>query len=459
MQTSPSGLTRRLLSLAWPVFIGQLAVMLNGVIDTVMAARLGTTDLAAVGLGASIYITVYVSFMGVLLALQPTVAQHFGARRFDAIGRSFMAGLWLVPLLSAPGCLALAWTSPWIAASQPPAAVADITREYLWAVAFGLPAALFFRVFYAFNTAVARPKVVMTLNLIGVALKIPLNAWFMQGGLGLPAMGGAGCGAATSAIMWLLLGLAVLWLKFDPWYQQFRLFEDLRLRWSEAREVLRLGVPIAIGYGVEVASFTFMALFLARQGELTAASHQIAANLTGVCYMVALGLSSACSVLVAQSIGAQDLSQARQVLRRGWRVAWLAGAVVASLVVLLREPIARTYTSDPALIAATVALLPWVAGYHFFDAIQTFLVYQLRAFKVTAWPMIIYFIALWGIGLGGGWWLTFDSSSAASALQVIGLRQSNLGAAGFWTAGMVSLAIASIALAAVFLAKLKTAFA
>ena len=96
-----------ILRLAWPVFIGQLAVMANGVIDTVMAGRLSPADMAAVGLGASIYITVYVGLMGVLLALSPIAAHHYGAGRLDDIGAAFRHALWLALAIAVPGSLAL----------------------------------------------------------------------------------------------------------------------------------------------------------------------------------------------------------------------------------------------------------------------------------------------------------------------------------------------------------------
>ena len=84
--TTPRSLPRELLHLAWPVLIAQAAVMANGVIDTLMAGRLSPVDLAAVGIGASIYATVFVTAMGVLLALTPVVSHHYGAGRYTEIG-------------------------------------------------------------------------------------------------------------------------------------------------------------------------------------------------------------------------------------------------------------------------------------------------------------------------------------------------------------------------------------
>ena len=117
-------MTRDLLRLAWPVFVGQVAVMLNGVIDTVMAGRLSAVDVAAIGLGSSVYISVYIGLMGVLLALSPIVAHHFGAGRFDQIGPDTHQAAWLALLLAVPGCVALAWSDLWLGLSDPPREVA-----------------------------------------------------------------------------------------------------------------------------------------------------------------------------------------------------------------------------------------------------------------------------------------------------------------------------------------------
>jgi len=72
---------RKIAALAWPVLIGQLAVIAFGVIDTAMVGRFSATDLAALGLGGSVYISVYIGLTGILVALQPIAGQLFGAGR------------------------------------------------------------------------------------------------------------------------------------------------------------------------------------------------------------------------------------------------------------------------------------------------------------------------------------------------------------------------------------------
>ncbi len=445
-------MNRDILKLAWPVFVGQLAVMLNGVIDTIMAGRLSAVDLAAVGLGASVYISVYIGLMGIVLALSPIVAQHYGAGRFEEIALEVRQAVWLAVLLAVPGCIALGWSGLWFALSDPPPEVAAVAGPYLWATAAGLPAALLFRVFHALSNAVARPKAVMLINLAGLTLKVPLNTLFMHGWqVGdttiVPALGGAGCGVATAIILWLSVLLAIVALRVEPLYRELAVTGGGALGRPDRarlRALLALGLPIGASYMVEVTSFTFMALFLARLGATTAASHQIAANLAALVYMLPLALATATSVLVAQSIGAGRTLEARGRAWAGLRIALGCALLIGTALFVWRHRLAGLYTGDASLVAATVPLLALVAAFQLFDAGQVMCSFILRAYRITTMPMVVYVFSLWGIGLGGGWWLAFvfGTSGHEWARAVAGAR-------GFWTAAGASLAVAAARLAVI----------
>lgn len=438
---------REILRLAWPVFIAQLAVMANGVIDTIMAGRLSAIDMAAIGLGASIYVTIYIGLMGTLLGLSPIVAQHFGAGRFAEIGASFRQSVWLALALALPGCAALVWHGPWLAFSSPPEEVAAMTRVYLWATAAGLPAALLFRTFNALNVAISRPRVVMWVNLAGVATKVPLNWLFMDGSdaIGLPAMGGAGCGVATAVVAWSTALVAAAILALDRRYALFEVARWSPPCWARLRELLALGLPIGAAYVVEITSFTFMALFVARLGPTAAASHQVASNLAGVCYMVGLGIAHATSTLVAQSIGAGDRARARRYALNGLRMALVAALATVAVLWGGSAQVAGFYSTDLAVVKASVPLIAAVALFHLFDSLQTQFGFILRAYKVATAPMVVYLVTMWGVGLGGGYWLTFRPP-AGTALEALNGTAS--GALGFWVAGFVSLVLATLGLAA-----------
>ena len=74
--------------LAWPVLVAQLAVIASGVLDTIMSGRYNAVDLAAVGIGASVYFSVFIGLMGVVLALSPIAAR---TRPCDTATSSFPA--------------------------------------------------------------------------------------------------------------------------------------------------------------------------------------------------------------------------------------------------------------------------------------------------------------------------------------------------------------------------------
>jgi MATE family multidrug resistance protein len=105
---------RRLVPLAWPVFVGQIAVMLFSTVDTLMLGQVSAQDLAALAVGSAAYVTVFVGLMGVVLAVAPLAGRHFGAGEHTAAGHSYVQAQWLGLLLCVPGCLLLWWPEPFI---------------------------------------------------------------------------------------------------------------------------------------------------------------------------------------------------------------------------------------------------------------------------------------------------------------------------------------------------------
>jgi MATE family multidrug resistance protein len=430
-----------MLHLAWPVLIAQAAVMVNGVIDTLMAGRLSSVDLAAVGIGSSIYATVSVSVMGVLLALTPVVAHHYGARRYTEIGADVRQCAWLALLLSAVAFAMLQHPDPLLRFSQLTPEVEIKVRAYLDGAAWAIPGLLFFRVFFGFTTGIGRPRPVMAFNLVGLALKVPLNWIFMYGYFGFPAMGGAGCGWSSAVIMAALATLAWLWCRGDAEYAPYGVFSRFDPpRLPALREFLVLGLPIGATFLVDVTAFTFMALFIARLGPEISAAHQIAASVAVLVFMVPMALGSASGVLVGQAMGAGDSRRSRRAGLLGLAVACAIATLLGTAIYLGAGPLARVFTADVQVAAAATTLLAVVAFYHVADAVQAVMAQVLRGYKRATAPMVIYAVALWGVGLGGGYLLGLTDTFGAPH-----------GAAGFWIAGAASLAIAGVAVTAYFL--------
>lgn len=425
---------RRIAPLAWPVLVGQIAVMMFGTVDTLMMGRVGPADLAALAVGSAAYVTIFVGLMGIVLAVGPIAGRQFGAQDLPGAGQSFVQAQWLALLLCVPGCLALWFPAPFTALAQLDAVQADKVQAYTRPEAFALPAALLFAAFRGFSTAVSRPKAVMAMQLIGLAAKVPLNAVLVFGWGPVPAMGVAGCGWATAIAMIGQAAAAMLLLRRDRFYEPFAIphLRATRPRWSELAGLVKLGLPMGGSILVEVTGFTFMAFFIARLGATPVAGHQIAVNLVAMMFMIALAQATAAGTLVAQHLGAGEKREARIVGRHAMTLAVLVAATVGAIVALAQGPIVRVYTSNSATAAAALPLLVWVWFFHLGDAMQTVAAYVLRAYQVATLPMIIYVVALWGVGIGGGYALAFGTDGA--------------GALGFWQAATAGLLMAGLLL-------------
>ncbi|MDE2627179.1 MAG: MATE family efflux transporter [Burkholderiales bacterium] len=441
------GSARRIAPLAWPVFVGQLAVLAFATIDTIMVARYTAIDLAALAIGGAAYVTVFVGLMGMVLAVAPIAGHLFGAGRHKECGRQLHQAMWLALVLSVVGNAALLFPQPFLSLSQAGPEVSAKARGYLAALAFALPPALLFTAFRGFNTAVSRPKVVMALQLAALLLKVPLTALLVfgatlpasLGGGHLHALGTPGCGVATAVVMTLQM-LAALWvLRRDPFYARFELGRRPQaVDRASQRALLRLGVPMGLSIAIEVSGFTFMAFFISRLGATPVAGHQIALNLVSMMFMLPLAIGNAASALVAQRLGAGDPSDARRLGWHGLELGVSIAASVSTVVYLARAPILNLYTHDAVIVDAALPLLAWVVVFHVADAAQTVSAFVLRAYRVATAPMVIYAIAIWGVGLGGGYAVAFDTTGLSPAwLQ---------GAQGFWSAATVGLVVAALGL-------------
>ena len=243
-------LFRRIANLAAPLLIGQLAVVAYGVADTVMTARYGASDLAALALGVSIYISIFLGLSGILQALIPLLAHSYGGKRMQDIGRQMRQGVWLAFLLSIIGSSLLLHPQALLDLAKASPELQDKARQYLQTLAFALPAALGFVLFSALNNAIAKPRMVMALQVFGLCLKVGLNACFIYGELGMPELGGPGCAMASACVYWLNITLGFIWIKRSRPHQQFGLFGHGldRPRWAEQRKLLRLGLPLGFAF-------------------------------------------------------------------------------------------------------------------------------------------------------------------------------------------------------------------
>ncbi len=414
----------------------QFFIMAMGFVDTAMAGRYGSVDLAGVALGGNVLWPVFMLMSGLNMALTPMVAQLHGAGRKDETGSVVRQGLWVAAAASVLSILVIGNARPIFLLAGIDAAAADVAGRYLAATAWGLPA-VFFYVALRY-TSEGLGQTLPPMLIVGAAL--PLNAllnWVLiYGRFGLPALGGEGCGWATAAVWWFELILIGLLLRL-PYFQATRLterFDPPNIK--EICKIIRIGLPIGLTVFLEMAVFSVIGFLIGTMGIVPLAAHSIAGNINWATYVIPMSLGSAASIRVGYLVGARDLVQARRVVRTAVLLSLGYAALVSLLLVLARTQLIAIYTADPVVATIAANLLLFIAVYQLFDDTQATMAGALRGYKDTRMPMVYSLVGYWLLAVPLGTALGFGIGERAP-----------LGVYGFWIGMTLGLAIVAMCMA------------
>jgi len=188
---------RALWKVGGPLIVNFLAVAGMNFADAVMAGRLGPSALAAVAVGGSVWIIGLITCLGLLMALSPIIARHYGSGRLDLIGRYTRQGFWLGLVLAlALFMLIQASVDPLLVFFGIDEGFRDLTIGYVRAIYFGLPAIAVFFVLRFTNEGIGVTRPIMYTSLFSLACNVFLNYVLMFGKFGFPALGVVGCADA-----------------------------------------------------------------------------------------------------------------------------------------------------------------------------------------------------------------------------------------------------------------------
>lgn len=423
---------KHLFRLALPLMGAQLAQMGMGVLDTVMAGRLGAVDLAGVALGGSVLFPVMMVMMGVLQSVSPTVAQLNGAGRKEEIGEVVRQALWMAILASILIDFVLLNARPYYELMQVDARAVDVSIPYLRYAAWGIPAVMGYFVLRFMVEGVGYTRPAMMIAVTALILKIPLNYIFMYGKFGAPALGGAGCGVSIAIVMWFqfIVMLVVSTRRrfaFARFRQQFSL-----PHWRRIKDLLVIGLPIGATLLFEIGLFSMVTVLAGRFGAEVVAAHTTAMNIGGITFMIPLAIGMASTIRVGFNVGVGRGDLARKTAKVALVSTMLTAVFSISMVVIFRYEIANLYTNDPEVLSLAVTLLLFVAIFQLFDHSQVAAIGVLRGYKDTKFPMVVTFVCYWLIGLPVGCVLGF------------GWLGDPMGVYGFWMGLILSLALVAL---------------
>lgn len=423
--------------LAVPLAGAQLAQAATAFVDTVMMGLLGSSILAAGGLGASLFQALVLISSGIVAAVSPLVATAFGAEQPATVGKIVRQGLWLAMVLALPIGLLLWWANVWLVWLGQETEVVNTALPYLRAIAWGVLPALEFAVLRNFITALSEPRPVILIMVAGTGCNVIANYCLMFGKLGLPALGLAGIGWASTFCLWGMFIALVLYVLTQSRYRVYQVFWRLhKFELGGLRELLQIGLPIGILAAVETGMFTVTLFLMGRLGATTLAAHQIAIQTSAITFMVTLGISLAATVRVGQFIGQQNPGGARLAGLVGISSAALFMSLMGLLFWLFPERFVGLYLNldDPAnrqVIELAKRLLRVAALFQIADGIQVCAAGALRGLKDTRIPMLVGIMAYWGVGLTNGY--------------LLGIRL-GWGGVGLWSGLALGLTMAAIIL-------------
>ncbi len=440
-----------LIRLALPIAVVQLGQQLISFVDTAVAGRIGGIAIAAAGQGSTVFFVSSVLGLGVVLGIDPLVAQAFGAGDLVRARRVMWHGVYTAASASIPIAAVCLWAASHLESFGLPHPLAGEARIYMWA---RLPSLLPFLSVVALRAYlqaahVTRAIVVSTVfanvfNLVAdwllalgdhglVALGLPA--------IGLPALGVVGLGLASlfaSGAQLVVLALAV---------RAMPLREGRAVRQPDGallRDVARMGLPVGAALLAEVGIFSLVQVLAGGLGVRSAAAHQVAITFASISFSVCFGIGAATSVQVGRAVGAGDAA--------GQRRAGLSGMALGAAFMLLPGMVlwiapgalARLMTHDPQVVPYATTLLRIAALFQLFDGIQAVGSGALRGAGVTRWVFGAHVLSHWAVGLPVAAGLAYGAS---------------LGVVGLWwglTAGLVAVASA-VALKFVLLSRQRIA--
>ncbi len=424
---------KKMLLLAIPVILGQLAGLSMTFVDTAMSGRAGSEHMAAVAVASSFWIPITLFGQGLLMAITPFVAQIFTSHvenKSEEMASYLRQGIVYALMIACVLIVVLFGVSfiiPHIGFEEE---VVSLSVNYLRIMLLGVfPFMLYIaQKVYLDGMGITRPT--MFNGFIALAVNIPLNYILIFGKFGLPALGAVGCAIATVTVQYIMCICMSYFVKKA--YKDA--FKRVPLDFIKIKRIFKISLPNAVALLMETSVFAFIALFLAPFGKEVVAGHQAAMNAGSMLFMIPLGFAIAVSVRVGNMLGAEDKAGVLRVRKVALRLSFVIGTFNACVLIFLGRYIASLYTDDPIVHALAVSFLWYCAVYQLVDAIQMVCIAILRGYNDTKALFVCCLISYWFIALPVGYTLSFYGLPFIEPL----------GPYGFWVGISVGLGMAAI---------------
>ena len=422
-----------ILRLAAPIMLSQIGVAAVQLVDNMMVGRLGALPLAAVSFGGTVFFIVFIFVIGISLALTPLVGEQYSKGNYNESGKYFQNSFLLFSIV---GILSFALQYaliPLMYHLGQPVEVVDMSIPYYKCLVWSIIPFMIFACFKQFLEGIGNTTINMLIILISNLINILFNWLLIYGNWGFPRLEVLGAGMATVisrvCMPVFAIGVFILIPKFRAYLKYFRL---QYFSWKYIRSLLSVGFPISSQMFMEGAVFALTAIMMGWFGTIEIAANQIALTVSNFAFMVVLGLSSAATIRTSHEYGRKNLQELKMAANASYHLGLVWNALMAIVLISLREPIARIFTDDPEVIRIASTLLIFVAAFQFSDGLQSITIGILRGiqdvkniiliafFSYIIINLSIGYLCAFTLGFGpGGLWFGFVFGLSVAAVLLI----------------------------------------
>ncbi len=346
-----SAYDREIVRLAVPALGALAAEPLYLLTDTAIVGHLGTPQLAALALAATLLTTLVSLCIFLTYGTTAHVARLHGAGAEERAGALAAQALWLAVGIGAVlTALLVAFAGPAIALLGGEGEVGRLAERYVRISAFGVPFALIALAGQGYLRGVSDLRTPLIVLLAGNAVNLVLELLFVYGfDWGLDGS------AAGTVIAQAGMGAAFVVLLLRP------AATTRRPRRALLAPLLSTGGDLVVRTGALLGSFLVASAVLARIGDASLGAHQVAFQLFVFLALVLDAVAIAGQVLVGRMLGAGDDARAAAAARRMIELSVAAGLVLAVVLLALSDVLPRVFTSDPAVIERAQEIWPLFA--------------------------------------------------------------------------------------------------
>lgn len=391
--------------LAFPIALQNLINTGVTTADVVMLGKVGETALSSGSLAGQVQFVMGLMIFGMSSGASVLTAQYWGKKDTETIEKIFSM---TIGFALAAGILFFAagefFSEQLMRIFSSEEEIITNGAAYLRIVAFGYPLSAFSTGYLYLMRSIERVKIGTAVFSCSLVANVILNAVFIFGLAGMPAMGVRGAALATLLSRCLELGIVLIYIwKIN---RQVRVRFSYLVHWDPVllKDFLILSIPVVLNETLWGAGMSANAAILGQLGSAAAAANSVVRVIRELVMVMSIGLSAATAVLVGKAIGEKKMELAELYARRMIALSFFVTMCASLLMLMLRRPIVGALTLGPKAREYLLFMLIILAFYSLCQSVTCpVIVGVLRGGGDTRFGLILEGLALWAgsILLGG----------------------------------------------------------